>query len=728
MTTPSSTSRPHLLPNAWWSIAAVVLTGLIAAVRLVVTPQFYFADDTQTGSFGQWWELGDRLLSGGIPMLNPQAWASGNYFAEGQWGLLSPLTWIIALGARASEEPALYAAIVKIGFLMIMAGGVYLLARNFGANAPWAAVAGVLAPMGGFTVYMDAASWTTGLQNAALLPWVWWGLRRLVENGRSPLWYLVSSYLLISFGYVFGVLVLVVILLESLIRAWVTKNWTALWRTLAASVWGGLLTIAVYLPGVLTAPVTERAGFDIIQNHFLNADLSDLASAGAPAATASIGSWFGVTTNAPLVYVAWVLPFLPLFLPMARDAVRRCIPLFVVGGIALAVVLGPSDLGAIRWPVRFMPYVAIVVVVLIAVMATRAFPEKVTRRGVGLSFVLLTVTTGITWANTPNNWRAIFALAALQAVALLVLSFIARSPRVSWEPARRGAIGAAAVMLISAVIVVPQMRFFPETPLPKFAVPNSVERMQQVLADVPGDAIMVGDIYYDGEYEDSFDERLMGNLWYLSPADMSSPYTVLPFTTFASDLCSDLRGETCAEALETLWSEDPETGTTVADLMGVSTIVAMKKTYPSERSLAEMPEGWSIAEETERTWVIVRDETVPAAGGVTWTGEGTEISVAEQSDTSVTFTVDAVGSDSRVVLSRLAYPGYSVAGAVAVDPIRDWLLTVDVADVAPGDAVTVTFRPPGFPVMLLAFGLCAVMLVGWPILRLVQRRRASISA
>ena len=52
-----------------------------------------------------------------------------------------------------------------------------------------------------------------------------------------------------------------------------------------------------------------------------------------------------------------------------------------------------------------------------------------------------------------------------------------------------------------------------------------------------------------------------------------------------------------------------------------------------------------------------------------------------------------------------------------------WLTRGVVSSVAPGDAVTVTFRPPGFPVMLLAFGLCAVMLVGWPILRLVQARR-----
>lgn len=709
-----------MFPAAWWPLAAVVLTGAIALVRLLFTRTFYFADDTQTGSFGQWWELGDKLLTGSIPVLNPHAWEAGNYFAEGQWGLLSPVTWAVAVGARWSEHPAAYAAGVKIVFLMIMAGGVFLLARSFGANAPWAAVAAVLAPMSGFTVYMDAASWTTGLQNAAVLPWVWWGLRRLVEDRRSPLWYLVSSYVLISFGYIFGVLVLIVILVESLVRSWVGKDRSATWRTLAASVWGGLLTIAVYLPGVLTAPVTERAGLAISNNWFLTADLTDLLSAGAPVATASIQSWWGPVTNAPLVYIAWILPFLPLFLPMAREAVRRCVPLFVVGGIALATVIGPSDIGPIRWPVRFMPYLVLAVVVIVAVMASRAFPAQITRRGVGLSFAVLGVTTAVTFANTPGGWKGIFGLALLQAVALLALAFLSRSPRLTWSIGRRGAAGAALVMAVSAFIVVPQVTVFPSTPLPKFAVPDSVARMQQVLADVPGDAIVVGDVYTAGEREESYDERLLGNLWYLSPANVSSLYTVLPFTAFAHDLCADLRGQTCEAALDTLWGEDAETGLTVADLMGVSTIVAMRVTYPEPPA---PPAGWHVVDGGVYTWLIVRDEAVPGAGGVTWTGEGTRVSVVEQTDTSVVFTVDAVGSDPRVSLARLDYPGYSVAGAAESPPIRDWLLTVNVADAEVGDTVTVSFRPPGFVLMLAAFGLSAVMLIGWPIVHARQRRR-----
>ncbi|MBN9169746.1 MAG: YfhO family protein, partial [Microbacterium sp.] len=386
---------------------------------------FYFADDSEIGAFGQWWKLGDSLLSGGIPVLNPRAWEAGNYFAEGQWGLLNPVTWLIALGARASENPAALMAIVKIAFFVVMCLGVYLLARSFGASAPWAALAGVLAPLGGFTVYMDAPSWATGLLNAALLPWVWWGLRRMVEGDRSIWAYVVSSYVLITFGYVFGVMVLVVVLLESLVRALVQRDRARALRVLVASVWGGLLTIVVYLPGVLTAPVTERAGLGISNTGFLNADLSDLFSAASPTATATIGSWWGPETAAPLVYAAWILPLFPLVLPMTRDAVRRCIPLLVVGAVALLAVIGPSQVGPIRWPVRFMPYLVIVAVVLFAVAASDGFPRRVARRGILWSFGLIVLSTGLAFASTPNEWKGIGLTAVVQSVFVLAAAWVA---------------------------------------------------------------------------------------------------------------------------------------------------------------------------------------------------------------------------------------------------------------------------------------------------------------
>lgn len=697
-----------------WAVLAVVVTVVIAMLRVVTTARFYFADDTQAGAFGQWWELGDTLLQGRIPVLDPQMWQGGNYFAEGQWGLLNPLTWLVALGARASDDAVVYSTIVKVVFLAIMSLGVYLLARGFGATAPWAAVAGVLAPTAGFTVYMDAASWVTGLFNAALFPWVWWALRRAVERGRSPIPYFVASYLLITFGYVFGVIVLVIVLVEMLVRTGIARQWDRFWRAFAASAWGGLLTIVVYLPAVLTAPVTARDDFEIVNRWFLSADLSDLASAAAPVAAGSIGSWWGPITQAPLVYIAWILPFLPLFAPVSRAVVRRSMPLYVLGIAMLAIVIGPSDFGPIRWPVRFMPYLALAVVLIVVVMASRTYPGSVTTRKTWWSAGIVVAVTGISWANTPYAYKIIFAIGAAQLAALLVLVLIARQRRVDWSATVRTTVAVAGVVLFTIGLSVVQTRFFPSTPLPKFGVPASVPQMSQVLSGSDGDAIAVGDLYYRGEREASFDERLLGNLWYLSDARVSSVYTVLPFSAYADDLCSDLRGATCRTALDTLWSIDETTGAPVADLMNVSTIVAMKRTFPVE---PDLPAGWHLQESGEYTWVFARDEAIDGAGGVVWAGEGTEVSTVEQSGTSVTLRVDEVGADGRVALSRLPYPGYSVSGAALADPLRGWLLTVDVADAAPGDTVTITFRPPGFWLLVIAGALALAVGVGWVVMR-----------
>ncbi|WOF24168.1 glycosyltransferase family 39 protein [Microbacterium betulae] len=699
-----------------WPVLTAALTLVLAASRLVVTPRFYFSDDTERGSAGQWWQLGDQLLQGRLPMLDPSAWQAGNYWAEGQWGLLNPVTWLIAIAARLSESPVLHATVVKLVFLVILSLGVYLLARQFGAHRPWAALAGVLVPVSGFVVYMDAASWSTDLFNVALFPWAWWALRRAVEHRRSPFPYLLVSYLLITIGYVFGVMMLVVILVETLVRHAVRRDGARVVRTLLASAWGALLTIVVYLPAVLTAPVTERGDAPFENLRFLNADLTDLASAGNPWVSATIRSWGTEATEGPLVHIAWALLLLPLALPLARSAVRRGIPLFVLGGVALVLVLGPSHMGPIRWPLRLIPYLAIVLVVVFAVGISRRYPQGATRRAFWLSGVVIGATSLLTWGNGPYAWKAILAAAAVAFAALVVLRWIARAPRVR----RRAAWAAVASMAVTAVFVAGQLYFLPTSPLPSRDAPDSASALESVLPDAHGDGIVVGDAEDGWQDDASWDERLIANLWYFSPTDVSSMYTVLPFETFGDDLCIDLRGKTCEAALDTLWSVDDETGLRVSDLMGVSTIVAMKDTYPDE---PEAPEGWTLAEEGEYTWLFERDEALPAAGGVVWTADGTAVSVTAQSDTEVTFTVDAAGEDGRVVLSRLPYPGYSVDGAVQVDAVRGWLLTVDVSDAAPGDSVTVSFRPPAWPLLVGSYVLALAVGAGWLVGGAILRRR-----
>jgi hypothetical protein len=710
--------RGDLVPRLAWPAVAAAVTVVLALARLIREPGFYFADDTERGSFGQWWQLGDQLLQGRLPLLEPSAWQAGNYLAEGQWGLLNPLIWVIGLGARASGDPVLFVTVVKVVFLALMAVGVHLLARSFRAHRPWAALAGVLAPLGGFTVYMDAASWTTGLFNAAVLPWVWWSLRRAVERRRSPLPYLASSYALITFGYVFGVMALVVVLVETLVRHAVRRDRVRVLRTLAASVWGGALTVVVYLPALLTAPVSERGDAPFGNFLFLTADLTDLAAAGSPSVAGTIRAWEGDITVAPLVYIAWIVPLIPLVLPLSRLAVRRCLPLLVFGVVMLFAVLGPSHMGPIRWPLRLIPYLVIAVVVIFAVAASRRYPGSLSRGAVRVSAAAIAAAALLAWGNDPHSWRSILVAAALQGAALIALRWVAR--RATWSGARRSAIAVLGSILITAVAVAAQMYAMPRSPLPPGRAPD-VAAMRQVLSDPHGEAFVVGNSTAGRHEPASWRERLMANLWYLSDTEVSNLYTVLPYTAFSEDLCIDLRGLTCAGGLDTLWSVDETTGMRVSDLMGVSTILAMKRTYPLE---PDAPDGWHVASEGDYTWLLQRDEVLPGAGGVVWSGEGTRIEVLAQDDTHVTFRVDAVGEDARVALSRLDYPGYSVdAGAAIADPLRGWLLTLDVAGVAPGDTVTVSFAPPGRPLLVAGGALAVLAGAGWIAARALSRAR-----
>lgn len=698
------------LARVAWPLASVLLTIALAAARLLWNPRFYFYDDTQAGTIGQWYELGGRLLAGDWPMLNPHVWTAGNYLAEGQWGLYNPMIWILAISSHVAADQLVFVTSVKILFLGVLAAGVYLLSRSFGASRPWAAVAGVLAPMGGFTVYMDAASWTTGLLAAALFPFVWWGLRRLVDHHKSPLAYLISVYLLVTLGYVFGVIMLIVLLGEALGRSIIRRRWRDARVVLLAGSFGALLTITVYLPAVLTASVTERAGFEIWNTGFLNADLSDMAGMATPTATVSIGSWSGGITDAPLQYVAWVLPAAIMMLPLASRSIRLLVPLFVVGFVTLAIVVGPSDVGPIRWPIRFMPYLVIVLVVIFAVVATQGYPRQVARRRFIAAAATLAVVSWLAWVHAPDQTNRIGLVFVIQLAAFAVLFALAKRPH-RMKIDTRSALAACVVLVVTAMLMIPQMRVFPGSTLPNFATPGRTAELTAVLDAGVNDAIVVGDVYDEGGTPETFRERLIANVWYFSETTVSSTYTVLPFSNYTNDLCTDLRGSSCAGALEVLFSVDRASQRPVADLLGVNTIVVIKASF--DGILPEIADGWTVAENGHNTWVLLRDSPVATAGGIVWTGEGTTVEVLAETDSGVTFKVSTVGDDSRVAFSRLAWPGYTTSAGEIAQPLRGYLLTADMAGVTAGEVVTMQFRPPGWALEVAALIVAVMLAVGW---------------
>ncbi|WP_196485154.1 hypothetical protein, partial [Propionibacterium freudenreichii] len=223
------------------------LVALIGLTPLLTNSHFYWYDDSAGGAYGQWFELGRQISHGHWPLLNPSAWMAGNYTVE-QFGLLNPVVIVIGLITQLVSNAAVMATGVKLFFMMVGGAGVYALARQFGARRCLSVMAGVAAPLGGFTLFLDATSWVTNLEVWAYFPWVLWGLWRFIVQKKSYWPAFAAGYLTITVAYVQGTVMVVFAFVAFLI-------WCAIRRTASRA----LRTVLAGLPmGLLTWPCTCR--------------------------------------------------------------------------------------------------------------------------------------------------------------------------------------------------------------------------------------------------------------------------------------------------------------------------------------------------------------------------------------------------------------------------------------------------------------------------------------
>ncbi|MCK5891274.1 hypothetical protein [Aeromicrobium sp.] len=691
-------------------------TGL---ARVIGDSRYFFADDTQAGATGVWYVQGQRLLDGGVTLLDPGSWQGGNYLAEGQWGLFSPILWAVSLGSTVTDDLVLLAIAAKVPFLAVMAAGVFLLARSFGSSPAWAAVAGFTVTTAGQTTYVDATSWITGLQGAALLPWVWWGLRRHLVHGKGPGAYFVSAGLMITLGYLAPVLMLVLLfaalLGESILRR---EPRTRAVRILLLGLYSGLLSLLVFLPALLSAQVTSREG-GIVNRMLLTTDLGDLAVGSLATALPTI-SWFnGVLAPSPVAYLGWFLPLLVVLLLRYWRTVPPSVAVLTVG--ALFLLLAPSDLGPLRFPLRMQPYVVLGLGLLFAVLATRAAVDRswsvVERRRVRL---LLGLAVGLAVSAVPANADWVLVGAALQAIVQELVMRAWSADRPAGSRLRVPAVAMALGVGLSAITMVQA----PVSPMPDHGLPGSIDAYPEVAAAGQHGIVTVGDFH---ALKDSggFDEAVFANAWYLTGWDSLSVYTVLRFPALADQFCAGFRGETCAAAYDALVAPGDGGRPPLADDLLVNTIVVVRD---GATTRPVPPTGWSL-EVGDATWIVRRDAPTQRAGSVLRT-TGAEVSVVRRSDSEIVLRVDDVdASGGQVVLSRLDWPGYRVTGpARLTDPDRGFLLTLDVAPGSTGREIVVRFRPPGWP-LEIGSGLAAVVLaLGWTAAAAIGRRRVRAEA
>jgi hypothetical protein len=718
---------------AWFSVAATVL---LALVPLLFNHRFYFADDTQAGAYGIWYSLGEHLRAGEWPLFEPSRWMSGNYAAEGQWGLWNPVILLLGFVTPVVPNAVVLCTGVKVFALGIASGGIFVLSRSYGARPDWASAAAVTVPLAGTTVYLDAASWVTGVFVWGLLPWVWWGLRRTAFRRGNVLVPFGFGYLLVTVGYVHGTILLVAVVLGVLVEAAIDRAWHGFVRVLLTGALLGLVALTVYLPGVLTAGVTNRSDAGVTNHEFMSPDLSGLMASSISTAHPWLNGFWALPLAAPLVYLTWLLPALA-FIDWRRAA--RLLPamagLLTVGVVSLALAFGPDQIGPLRFPIRLMPYVALTALVLLMVLLSRAAVRPGPGRTVG-ALALLLAGWYSALAADPTAWVPIGVAMLLALGGVLAVGAVLRHHRDT----------AVSVALVSVVFAFTagsallQHDEAPASPLPDFHLPAPVSAYQNQLRGVSGDTVVISlPTSYMGPAP--WAETLLSNAWYLNDASVQNVYTALAYRTYATDLCMQVHGDMCPDALPKLFERDAATGRALIDLLSVNNVQINNPlstsppstVHPPDASLGGVPPvGWHVSQRAAHSEVWTRDIPVASAGGVVWASPGTRVTVLDEDKRNVRLRIDATGPNGgKVTFSRLAWPGYSINGATKADPMRDYLLTVDVAADSAGNELSVSFSPPGWHAEIAAIIAAVLIALGWggtEGVRALDRRRRTRAA
>jgi hypothetical protein len=79
--------------------------------------------------------------------------------------------------------------------------------------------------------------------------------------------------------------------------------------------------------------------------------------------------------------------------------------------------------------------------------------------------------------------------------------------------------------------------------------------------------------------------------------------------------------------------------------------------------------------------------------------------------------------EAKAVLSRLNWPGYTVQGAKLDDPLRGYLVQLDLSESTVGSEITIEFQPPGWPLIVVSMIAAMTLMCVWFFVDVSRRLR-----
>jgi hypothetical protein len=706
----------------------LVLAGLAAIVTLIAqvpvlhTHTFYYWDDSASVFLPTWHVIGDQLRAGHFPLLDVDMWMGGNWAGEAQLGIFNPLLLANALMVSLLPDMAVAAILIKTEFLVILAAGVYLVAREYGSARGPAVVVATALPFSGYTLYWDAQNWAASLIAFAFLPHVWWTARRFARGRLHPVVPLVVGILAMTSGSPYAALGVVIVLVGVAVERLVLRDVRSVARLAVVGLAVGLTGAVVFLPLLGVRSVGWRTQGDVVNDFKLVTGLDPLLNLSVPAYVPNVAS-FGPPST-PITYLAWfVAPLLPWY---RWSALRRWRPragVLVLGGTYLLLLLGPSNLWLFRWPARLIEYVYLPVCVLVAVLLSAGLRTDHPVRRAVLSAVLIAVGTYVAWATFPVRWRIELEATLLEA-ALVALVLLAHRYR-------RRLVVPGLVLGTVAVLAV-QVHWFPgNTSVTPWHFPHNVAALRADFAErTDGNTLTVltPDVLFKDDMRPDrvWRQVVFGNVNQLAGIPSLNSYTGMGNRAFADELCMNYHGGVCPEGYQKVFAVDPATSRPLADLLRLRTVVVANGYLPGRTSVTDPPRGWAVSRRNAFLTEVRRMAPLPyPQGRVSYTDPSVGVTgdrVLGPRDEELTYT-----GCGRFVVAALAWPGWTATvdgRPVPVTAGPAGLIQLDLPQRTTPGTVRLSFTPAGLRPGLALYLAGLLLGLGYCVMATVRRRRA----
>jgi hypothetical protein len=710
-----------------WGVVTVVTVGLGYLLILLRNRSFFLVDDSESGAIPDWLYIGDQLHHGTLPILTPDAWMAGNWTVEGQNSLWNPVQLAIDYIAPMVDRLDLLAAGVKGCFALVLALGVYRVALAYRARPAWAAVVGAAMPFSGWVLYYDSATWVTGLFGLAWVTHAWASGVRYSRGKSGPIPMFVFAYLALSIGYVHSAIGMGLVALCVMVGEGVrSRSWVPAVKIAVVSIAAALCGVVTFLAGYLTSPFTWRVmgAAKIVNDNIFTAPWSESLNAAIPTALPAIQGFSGSQVqSAPVSYIAWfILPVLAFVdWHRARHLARELTGPLMLLAVMLLVTAGPSTIGPIRWPARMMPFLAATVLVLIGILLSKAVSLARWRRKAVVATILAVISVLRSASAFPQGFGeyADWALLLLIVVALVIV--LGR---------RMGATFAAGATLVSilAVLWVQVGQFPTNLGVSEWHMPVSRSAAKANFPDFQGVTLQLGQrapVKTVAQAEATWRSLVAGNYARTLGLSYVNAYTAVGQESFSNLLCMDWVGGTCWKAETYLFTVEPSTGLTYADLMGLDRVVLIKHSFPHAQAQGA-PVGWRFMKNADQlAWVLERNTARPPHPGRVVASPGVTMThVAPSGETTEAMTVTSPRG-GPVVFSRLWWPGYTATldgRPVPVDSLKGVFVTVRLPAGTRSARLDLSYRPPGTTFGLILATGGAALLTSLLILEFILRR------